>query len=101
MDYIEWNYIQTKKQAARLEEQAAKLKKLASQQVEGTIREISYGWKGSSANAYINKGERVKAEISALAGELQRTALVIRSSAERTYRAEQRARELARKRTYD
>ena len=100
MDYIEWNYIQAKKQADRLDEQADRLLKLASQQMEGTLRDLSYNWKGSSAASYIGKGERVEAEISVLAGDLRRTAGVIRSSAERTYRAEMRARELAKNRIY-
>ena len=51
MDYIEWNYIQAKKQADRLEEQAGRLSKLASEQMENTLRELAYNWKGSSASA--------------------------------------------------
>lgn len=101
MDYIEWNYIQAKKQADRLDEQADRLEKLASQQLEGSFRDLSYNWKGSSASTYIGKGERVAAEISTTARELRRTAAVIRSSAERTYQAEMRVRELARKRSYN
>ena len=57
MDYIEWNYIQAKKQADRLEEQAGRLSKLASEQMENTLRELAYNWKGSSASAYIRKDE--------------------------------------------
>lgn len=100
MDYIEWNYIQAKRQAARLEEQADRLGRLATNQLEGTLRKLSYNWKGDSASAYIRKGDRMKDEMNSLARELKKTASVIRSSAERTYRAEMRARELARKRIY-
>ena len=100
MDYIEWNYIQAKKQADRLEEQAGRLSKLASEQMENTLRELAYNWKGSSASAYIRKGEKVESGIGALARELKRTAEVIRSSAERTYQAEMRATELAKSRSY-
>lgn len=100
MDYIEWNYIQAKRQAAKLEEQAGRLSRLAADQLSGTISSLSYNWKGESARAYMRKGEQMKTEINRLAGDLRRTASVIRSSAERTYRAEMRARELARKRAY-
>lgn len=100
MDYIEWNYIQAKRQAEKLEEQAARLGRLASNQLEGTLQKLSGNWQGESASAYMRKGGRMKEEVNRLARELRRVAEVIRSSAERTYRAEMRARELARKRIY-
>lgn len=100
MDYIEWNYIQAKRQADRLCEQADRLGSLAAKQLNGTLSELSYHWKGDSADAYIRKGERMKHEIESLARELERTAEVIRSSAERTYQAEMKAKELARERKY-
>lgn len=100
MDYIEWNYIQAKKQADRLDEQADRLNRLVSCQMEETLQELSCNWKGNSAAAYIAKGERVESQIRTLSAELQRTAAVIRSSARRTYQAEMRARELAKNRTY-
>lgn len=98
--YIDWNYIQAKRQASRLEEQADRLDRLASNQLKDTLKNLSHNWQGDSAREYIYKGERMKSEISSLSRELRRTAAVIRSSAERTYQAEMRARELARKRIY-
>lgn len=100
MDYIEWNYIQAKRQAAKLSEQADRLDRLAGNSLSGTMQNLSNNWKGESADAYLRKGEKMKSEIHTLARELRRAASVIRSSAERTYRAETRARELARKRKY-
>lgn len=100
MDYIEWNYIQAKRQADRLDEQADRLSRLASGQVAGALGTVSCNWKGDSAEAYLRKGERMKREISSLAGDLRRAAAVIRSSAERTYRAEMLVRDLALKRIY-
>lgn len=100
MDYIEWNYIQAKRQAAKLEEQADRLGKLASNQLGGTLNNLSNNWKGESAGKYMRKGEQMKTEINSLARNLRQIASVIRSTAERTYWAEMRARELARKRTY-
>ena len=100
MDYIEWNYIQAKRQAAKLEEQADRLGRLAGNSLSGTMQTLSNNWRGDSADAYLRKGEKMRSEINTLAKELRRAASVIRSSAERTYRAEMRARELAKKRKY-
>ena len=100
MDYIEWNYIQAKKQAAKLEEQADMLKRLSDVQLDETLQELSWNWKGDSASAYLCKGEKIKCEIRSMVEELRKTAEVIRSSAERTFKAEMKAREMAKKRIY-
>ena len=100
MDYIEWNYIQAKKQADKLEEQADRLGRLAQNQLEDTLQNLARNWQGESAGAYIRKGEKMKNEINTLAKDLRRAAGVIRSSAERTYQAEMRVKELAKKREY-
>lgn len=100
MDYIEWNYTQAKKQAAKLDEQAVRLNQMASAQMEDMLRDLSFNWKGSSACAYTRKGENLKNEILCLSRELKKTAAVIRSSAERIYQAEMKARELAQRRVY-
>lgn len=100
MDYMEWNYRQAKRQAAKLEEQAERLERLAEDQMEGTLGTLSCNWSGKNSGEYLRKGVQMKNEISALSRELCRTASVICSSAERIYRAEMRARELARKREY-
>ncbi len=100
MDYIEWNYIQAKKQADKLSEQAARLRQLSEEKMEETLNWLAGSWKGDNADAYMHKGDKVRRELCNLAEDLGRTAEVIRSSAERTYRAEMKARELAQKRTY-
>jgi len=100
MEYMEWNYIQAKRQADKLSEQADRLDKLASNQMAGTLGAVCDNWKGDNAAAYIRKGSRMKNEISSLASDLRRAASVIRSSAERIYRAELLAKELARGRNY-
>lgn len=95
MRYIEWDYLQAKRQADRLEEQADVLDRLASNQMEESLQRIAYSWKGENAGIYICKGNKAKNEIKRLSRELRRTAAVIRSSAERMYRAEMRAKALA------
>lgn len=95
MGYIEWDYMQAKRQADRLEEQAGVLDRLASCQMEESLQRLTYSWQGENAKRYISKGNKAKSEIKRLSRELRRTAAVIRSSAERMYRAEMRARALA------
>lgn len=95
MGYIEWNYLQAKRQADRLEEQADMLDRLASNQMEESLQRLTGSWKGENARRYICKGNRAKKEINKLSKELKRTASVIRSSAERMHRAEIRAKALA------
>lgn len=97
---INWNYIQAKRQADRLEEQADRLRRLARNQMEEAVHSLSNGWKGDNAGNYLRKATRVKQEMESASAELMRTAEVIRSLAERTYRAEMRVKELARIREY-
>ena len=100
MDYIEWNYIQAKKQADKLLEQAERLESLAACRLEEGLQGISGSWRGENAGAYIRKGERMKRELIRLSAELKKTAAAIRASAERTYRAEKLAKAIACRRIY-
>lgn len=100
MDYIELNFRQAKQQAEQLESLAKSLENLAKNDLDGTLRQLSSAWKGESASAYMRKGERLEEKIIQTAEDLQRTAQTIRSTAQRTYNAEIRARELAKQREY-
>lgn len=100
MDYIEMNFRQAKQQAARLENLASRLENLAKREMEETLQRLSGCWRGKGADAYMQKGHRLSEDILQTAGDLQRTAQTIRTTAKRTYDAEMRARELAEKRTY-
>lgn len=100
MDFIEMNFQQAKQQASRLEQLASRLERLAKNDFEGTLQQISSCWKGESADAYLQKGGQLENNIVRTAADLRRTAQTIRSTAQRTYNAEMRARELARNRTY-
>lgn len=100
MDYIELNFQQAKQQAAKLESLAIKLENLAKKDLDGTLQQLSEAWKGESASAYMQKGQRLEEKIVQTAKELKKTAQTIRSTAKRTYNAEMRARELARQREY-
>ena len=100
MDYIEWNYIQAKEQAEKLVEQADRLEKLSSEQLNATFYNLSVNWEGRSAEDFLKKGDALADKISQLEKEQRKIAAVIRSCAERTYQAELKARELAKTRTY-
>lgn len=100
MDYIELNFQQAKQQAAQLESLATKLENLAKNDLAGTLQQLSEAWKGESASAYMQKGQRLEGKIAQTAKELKRTAQTIRSTAQRTYNTEMRARELAKQREY-
>lgn len=100
MDYIELNFQQAKQQAAKLESLAIKLENLAKKDLDGTLQQLSEAWKGESASAYMQKGQRLEEKIVQTAKELKKTAQTIRSTAKRTYNAEMRARELAGQREY-
>lgn len=100
MDYIELNFRQAKQQAAQLESLAKRLENLAKNDLDGTLCQLSNAWKGESASAYMQKGERLERKILQTSRDLRRTAQTIRSTAQRTYNAEMRAREMARQREY-
>lgn len=100
MDYIEVNFRQAKQQAAQLENLASRLENLAKKEMEETLQRLSGCWKGKGADVYMQKGHCLSEDILQTAGDLQRTAQVIRTTAKRTYEAEIRARELSEKRIY-
>lgn len=100
MDQIEIDFGVAKRQASQLEELASRLEKLAKNDFEDTLQNISSSWKGQNADAYLRKGEKLEDSILRTASDLRRTASTIRTNAQRTYDAEMRARELARLRTY-
>ena len=55
MDYIEWNYIQAKEQAEKLVEQADRLEKLSSEQLNATFYNLSVNWEGRSAEDFLKR----------------------------------------------
>ncbi|HIZ64619.1 MAG TPA: WXG100 family type VII secretion target [Candidatus Blautia pullicola] len=100
MDRIEMDFRQAKQQAAQLEELAAQLKNLAAKDLQETMQSLSAAWKGESADSYMQKGVRLEENISGTARKLEQIASTIRITAQRTYEAEMRAREIAKERTY-
>ena len=100
MSSIEMDFRQAKQQAEELEELARSLEQLAERQFAGAMQEISVHWKGENANAYLQKGSRLEANMKATAKEIKKTATQIRSTAKKIYDAEMFAKRLAEKRIY-
>lgn len=100
MDLIEMNFRQAKQQAAQLEELAVRLDNLAKKDLQETMQELSGVWKGENAEAYMRKGSRLGENIVATAANLKQIAATIRTTAQRTYETEMRAREIAIERKY-
>lgn len=92
---IEINFQQAQAQAQKLEDVADSMKRLADQQMTGTIQEMSACWKGETAAAYFGKMEKVKQEVEATAETLYAAANSIRTQAKRIYDAEMQAIALA------
>ncbi len=52
-------------QADRTEEIAAALKNISDRQLSGILQNLSKGWKGENALAYLSKGAKLQSRISA------------------------------------
>lgn len=92
---IEMDFNQAMRQADRLDELAEQLRSLSDNKFNGTLQNISSGWKGENATAYLAKGTTLKGKMTSTAGELSGIASDIRTIARRVYEAEMRALELA------
>lgn len=97
---IEFDFRQAIQRAEELEEIAADLRKLADNDLQGSLQNLSTAWKGEAASAYIHKGTRLKEKILKSSKDLNKTASTIRSVARRTYNAEMAAYRIAMERKY-
>lgn len=75
------------RKAEQLEEISARLSDLADSQLGAAMQNLSYGWKGENAHAYLQKGARLQNKIKDSAKEIRSTAEELRSAAKRMYRA--------------
>mgnify|MGYP003292541133 CR=1 FL=1 len=98
---IEFDFQQAIKRAEELEDIAADMRKLADEELETSLQSLSVAWKGEAANAYLNKGTRLRDKILKSASDLIKTASTIRRVAKRTYDAEKRAYQIAMERMYE
>lgn len=92
---IQLNYEQAIAQARKLEALAEELRTIANTNLNNTISDLSANWNGESASAFIAKAEKTKEDILANVRELNKTASVIRESAENIRKAEEIAKKMA------
>ena len=97
---IEFDFRQAIKRAEELEEIAANMRKLANDDLEDSLQNLSTVWKGEAASAYINKGISLREKILKSSNDLKKTAGTIRNVARRTYNAEMAAYRIAMERDY-
>ena len=95
MAEINFNYERAIQQAERLEVLSVRLKRVAGQDMERLLNATRRTWQSESAPSYLRKGEKVEAEIQAMADELKKTARKIRTIAEQVRAAEMEARRIA------
>lgn len=92
---IEMNYSNAMRQADRVAAVADNMRRLASQELGGTIQNLAANWKGQEASLYLQKGDQLMENIHRTACELQTAAQRIRTEARRVRDADLRALEIA------
>lgn len=93
---IQMNFSSAMRQAQQLENLAAELSRLSTNELSASLSAIAGAWKGDSSNLFLQKGNALAGQISDSAQALRNAARDIQSIARRTYNAEMRALELAR-----
>ena len=96
---IYFNYNKAMEQASQLDDIAKRLNNAASQDVERILNDVNSAWKSDSASAYIQKGQKVEADMSTTVSNIQNIAGTIRTIAKRVLEAELEAWRIANERT--
>jgi uncharacterized protein YukE len=94
------DYLKARKKADKLDEIANKLKKLSEGNIKNELSLLNSFWQGDGMSIYNKKGEEITSEVSIVVGDLRKTANTIRAVAERNYKTEMKALEIARQRDY-
>lgn len=97
---IIFNYNQAIKQAARLEEIAGNIERIATDKMENSIGMLKNAWRSDNSPQFYSKIGRVQSDIQGDAKSIRKVAQNIRETAERIKQAELRALEIAQTRTY-
>lgn len=95
---IQMNYRRSLEQAKELEEQAARLHRVASSDLETMLVQLRSAWTGANADQYAAKCCVLQQKIEKTALELERSAQTLRAAAQRLYHAEMEALRLAQER---
>lgn len=97
---ILFNYRQAIRQAEKIDDIADKIERLATVKLDNTVGSLRNNWNSDSSQRYYSKAGQVQGDINNNAKNLRRVASSIRSTAEAIKRAELRALEIARARSY-
>ncbi|MCM1122691.1 MAG: hypothetical protein NC416_08910 [Eubacterium sp.] len=82
----ETNFHMAMVKADQLEEIAQKLSDLSDRRLGGTMQELSCGWKGENAYAYLKKGAKLQGRIKETADDLKSAAEELRNAGRKAYR---------------
>ena len=85
---VENNFRSAMAQAAKIDEIAESLAAVSDKKLGNTLQELSLGWKGENASAYLKKGAKLQDRMSNSSMELRGIAEDIRNRAKRTYESE-------------
>lgn len=91
---ILFDYMRAINQARKLEGLADDLRRLANSNVESTVNNLSSNWKGEGASEFLKKADKAQQDLRNNADQLDKTANVIRRSAENIKNSELRALEI-------
>ena len=97
---IEFDFRQAMNRANELEQVASEMKRMANNDMQSSLQQLSAAWKGEAASAYLTKGGRLKNKVIKSADDLNKTASTIRNVAKRVYEAEMRVYYIAMERAY-
>lgn len=84
---IEADFHMAMMKADQLEEIAKRLSDLSDRQLSGTMQDLSCGWKGENACAYLKKGSKLQEKIRATSNDLRNVAGELRSAGKKAYKA--------------
>lgn len=87
-------------QASRLEELALALEQEGKGNLTDALDEVAGAWSGAASEEYLKRAGRFRSNVVTTAGDLARTAAVIRKVAKAIYDAEMESQRLATQRKY-
>mgnify|MGYP002767416894 FL=1 len=97
---IYFNYLHTRRSANKLRLVSKKLRRIAGDEIEESIKNVERNWTGESGGCFVGKCREFSEKISNEADSLERSAETIENIALRTYNTEMKALDMARKRSY-
>lgn len=86
------------RQADEIDSVANNLKRQARDKLDGSMQMLSRNWQGTNANAYIEKGNTLRGNVSSYASQLNGIASDVRTIAHNIYEAEMEALRIAEER---